>query len=142
MELGKKAALVYLTDEILSDSTLLESFVSRAVTEEMGFMLDAEVIAGNGVGPEFLGVLNSNALVTQDKLTGQAAATIKAENIFQMYERYSGSLQSGVWCCHKSCLEQIMTMSIAVGTGGIPVYMPANQMAGRPYNSLLGMPIW
>ena len=142
MELGKKCALVYLTDEILSDSTLLESFVTRAVTEEMGFMLDAEVIAGNGVGSEFLGILSSSALVTQDKLVGQTAETIHAENIFQMYERYSGSLQSGVWCCHKSCLEQIMTMSIAVGTGGIPVYMPANQMAGRPYNSLLGMPIW
>jgi hypothetical protein len=27
-------------------------------------------------------------------------------------------------------------MSLAVGTGGIPIYMPANAMAGQPYQPL------
>jgi HK97 family phage major capsid protein len=34
-------------------------------------------------------------------------------------------------------------MSLTVGTGGVPVFMPANGAAGRPFDTLFGLPlIW
>lgn len=32
-------------------------------------------------------------------------------------------------------------MSLSVGTGGIPVYMPPNGAAGTPYGTLFGRPV-
>ena len=34
-----------------------------------------------------------------------------------------------------------MQMSIAVGTGGVPLWVPGNSAANEPYPSLLGLPI-
>ena len=35
---------------------------------------------------------------------------------------------------------QLFTMSLAVGTGGIPVYMPAGGLNDAPYGRLMGLP--
>ena len=32
-------------------------------------------------------------------------------------------------------------MSLAVGTGGIPIYMPAGGLSGQPYATLFGRPV-
>ncbi len=32
-------------------------------------------------------------------------------------------------------------MSMAVGTGGVPVFMPAGGISGQPYNTLFGRPV-
>jgi HK97 family phage major capsid protein len=32
-------------------------------------------------------------------------------------------------------------MAMSVGTGGVPVFMPANGLSGSPYNTLMGRPI-
>ena len=32
-------------------------------------------------------------------------------------------------------------MYVAVGTGGVPVYMPANNLSESPFSSLLGRPV-
>jgi len=32
-------------------------------------------------------------------------------------------------------------MSISVGTGGAPIYLPANGLAGNPYPTLMGRPV-
>jgi HK97 family phage major capsid protein len=32
-------------------------------------------------------------------------------------------------------------MSLAVGTGGVPIYMPAGGLSGAPYGTLFGRPV-
>jgi HK97 family phage major capsid protein len=49
--------------------------------------------------------------------------------------------RDAVWNINQDIEPQLFQMYIAVGTGGIPVYLPANGMAGSPYGTLLGRPV-
>lgn len=40
-----------------------------------------------------------------------------------------------------SCLPQLFSLYLGVGTGGTAVYMPASGAAGRPYSTLMGRPV-
>lgn len=140
LTLHKKIGLCYCSDELLEDSTLLGQYIQTGFAREMGFALDNEILNGTG-GAQFLGILNANCLVSVAKETGQASSTVIAENIFKMYSRFNGNLSNAVWVVNKGVLPQLYKMSIAVGTGGIPVFQPANQMVGKPYQTLMGLPI-
>ena len=55
------------------------------------------------------------------------------------------SRPNSVWLINQDIEPDLHTMSIAVGTGGIPVYMPANGLSQQPYGTLYGrpvLPIW
>jgi HK97 family phage major capsid protein len=56
-----------------------------------------------------------------------------------MYARFSG--KNGIWIANRDTFPQLAQMSLAVGTGGMPVFLPANGAAGMPYNTLMGIPI-
>jgi HK97 family phage major capsid protein len=76
------------------------------------------------------------------KETGQTTKTILAENIIKMYSRiFAGSLGNAVWLVNQDTLPQLYTMSLAVGTGGAPIFMPAGGLSQSPYNTLLGRPV-
>ena len=141
LTLQKLIGLFYATDELLEDTTALESVVRQAFTEEFGFMLDDAIFRGDGAGkPQ--GFFTSDALVSVAKETGQSLDTIEYDNIVKMYARLWGrSRSSAVWYINQDILPQLFTMVIPVGTGGVPVYLPANSAAGRPFQTLLGLPI-
>jgi len=143
LNLKKMAGLAYATDENLSDSAQLESVIRRGFTSGFGFKLDDLLINGTG-GGEPLGFLNAGSLVTVSKETGQTAATIQAENVIKMYSRmFAGSLGSAVWLINQNTLPQLLTMSIAVGTGGVPVYLPpGNTLINAPGGALMGRPVF
>ena len=68
--------------------------------------------------------------------------SLLAENVIKMYSRLlPGSDRSACWLINKNVLPQLFTMSLAVGTGGVPLYMPANSMAGQPFQTLFGLPV-
>jgi len=46
-----------------------------------------------------------------------------------------------VWLINQNVEPQLFQMSLAVGTGGIPVYMPAGGLSGQPYGTLFGRPV-
>lgn len=46
-----------------------------------------------------------------------------------------------IWIANPNTLPQLATMSIAVGTGGVPVWLPANGASGKPYSTLFGLPL-
>jgi len=141
LELNKLIGLCYATDELLQDTTALESIIGQAFSEEFGFMIDDAIINGTGAGLP-LGVLNSGCLVTVSKETGQPAATILAENVIKMWARmWSRSRPNAVWFINQNIEPQLYTMSLAVGVGGIPVYMPANGLSDSPYARLMGRPV-
>jgi HK97 family phage major capsid protein len=141
LELKKLTGLCYLTDELLQDAAALESVVMQSFADEISFKLEDAIIRGDGAGKP-LGILNSPALVTVAKETGQAANTVIAENIFAMWSRCWGrSRQNAVWLINQDVEPQLFSMSMAVGTGGVPVYMPAGGISGQPYSTLFGRPV-
>jgi HK97 family phage major capsid protein len=86
LNMNKLFGLFYATDELLADAAALESVAMAAFSEEFGFKLDDGIIRGTGAGQP-LGVLNSPALVSVAKETGQAAASIVVENLDKMWSR-------------------------------------------------------
>lgn len=123
-ELKKCGVLMYMTDEMVQDAVASGSIAQQAVGEEFGFMIDDSLVNGSGADQP-LGVLNAGCLVSQAKETGQDAATIVAENILKMWNRMPAKMRTAAeWYINQDCEAQLETMYIAIGTGGIPVYMP------------------
>jgi len=74
--------------------------------------------------------------------TGQAADTIVYENVLKMWSRLIANARSdAIWCVNQDCEPQLHSMSLAVGTGGAPVYLPAGGAAQSPYATLFGRPV-
>ena len=103
-------------------------------------MVDDGIINGSGA-TDPLGILNGGSLVTVNKETGQKATTIVAENVIKMEARMLGTGKNAVWLANSNIKSQLYTMAIAVGTGGVPVYMPAGGVSGQQYPTLFGKPV-
>jgi HK97 family phage major capsid protein len=141
LSLKKLMGICYATDELLSDAMALESIVTKAFTDEFSFKVDDACINGNGSGQP-LGVLNAPCLVTVAKEGSQSADTIAWENIVKMWSRMWGrSRQNAVWYINQDIEPQLYSMSLAVGTGGQLVYMPAGGASTEPYSTLFGRPV-
>jgi len=141
LNLKKLIGLCYATDELLQDAAALEGYIRQSFISEFGFQIDDAIINGTGAGMP-LGILNSGCLVSVTKETGQAAATVVAENVVKMYSRiFASSRPNAVWLINQNIEPQLFTMSLAVGTGGIPIYMPAGGLSGQPYGTLFGRPV-
>ena len=141
LNLKKLIGLCYATDELLQDATALEGVIRSGFSSEFGFLLDDAIINGTGAGQP-LGILNSGCLVSVAKETGQTADTVVAENVIKMYSRiFASSRPNAIWLINQNIEPQLFTMSLAVGTGGIPIYMPAGGLSGQPYATLFGRPV-
>jgi HK97 family phage major capsid protein len=141
LSLNKMIGLCYATDELLQDAAALGSVLMQGFSEEFNFMVDEAILRGSGAGQP-LGILNASCLVSVAAETGQDSTTIVAQNIMNMYARlYNRSRPNAVWLINQDCLPQLMQLSIPVGTGGIPLWIAGNSLAGQPYNTLLGRPV-
>ncbi len=141
LELKKLVGLTYCTDELLQDASALEAWIGQAVAAEFEFKIADAIINGDGAAKP-LGILNSPCLVTVTAETGQGASTIVAENIIKMWaSRFGPRSSQYVWLINQNIEPQLYTMALAVGTGGVPVYMPAGGLSGAPYGSLMGRPV-
>ena len=140
LRLKKVAGLVYASDEILEDSPIsMEPLLTRLFSDALAWQLDNVFINGSGAGKP-LGVLNAPCLISVAKETGQAAATILFENVIKAYARmYDKS--NAVWMANDDTFQQLASMSLAVGTGGAPVWLPAGGVSGKPYDTLMGKPL-
>ena len=138
--LSKMTAVVYATDELLNDSPIaLETFLSTMVSTEMALTKDEDIINGSGAG-EAQGIMNSPALISVTKESGQAATTINFTNVLKMWSRLNGpSMRNAVWLISQDSMQQIMQLSVVVGTGGAPVIV-ANATTALP-NNIFGAPI-
>lgn len=139
-KLNKLIALVYMTDELLADTTALESYVMQVVPDELRFLAENSVIRGTGTGqPD--GVVGHDGTVEIDAEDGQAAATLLAENVINMWSRRWAGALDYVWLINQDALPQLIQMSLAVGTGGQLVYMPPGGLSAAPYATLNGRPL-
>jgi len=140
LTLNKLGLMAFVTDEMISDSPAsMEVILRDAFRDALTFELNDALIRGTGAGrPQ--GILNASALVTVSKETDQQAGTILFENIVKMYTRINDR-SNAVWMVNPVCLPELVKMSLSFGTAGTAVWLPANGIAGRPFDTLMGLPV-
>jgi len=144
LTLHKQTVLVPVTDEMIEDSPIsMAAFLNQIVPQAIAFQQDADHINGTGAGMA-LGAINaaSPSLIVVPPEALQPAATIVYENIVNMWARFKMVNQAtSCWVAGLDCFPQLATMAMAVGTGGVPVWQPANLAAGQPLSTLMGLPL-
>ncbi len=141
LSLNKLIGLCYATDELLDDAQALAQTINEGFRDEFNFKITDAIIRGTGAGMP-LGILNSGCVVSVSKEAGQATDSIVFENVQNMWSRLlAPSRPNAIWTINQDCEPQLGRMSLAVGTGGVPVYMPAGGAAASPYATLFGRPV-
>jgi HK97 family phage major capsid protein len=140
----KLMCLGYATDEMLSDAAVLETIMGKAFSEEIAYTVDDAVMNGDGAGKP-LGFMNSGALITVDKESGQAADTIVGWNVIRMLARTPVRSRSKlVWLVNRNLEPQLWTLTHPTNAD-ILLYKPpglsGNVMANAPDGTLLGRPV-
>ena len=134
--------LCYVSDKLLKNATFLGQELNQLFSEEFQFKVQNLIVNGVGAG-QALGFLNSGCLVSVAKETGQAAATIVAENVLKMFSRFSPSASGNslVWLANRNTFFQLFTMTYDIGTGGemARLYIPPTTPGG--VGSMLGYPV-
>lgn len=138
LKLKKVAAFGYASDELLSDAVAMGSIYEQAFAEELTFLVEDAIFNGTGAGqPQ--GILNASCLVSITKETNQAATSIVYANIVKMWSRmWSRARANAVWFINQDIEPQLFQMALSVGTGGVPVYLPANGLSASPFGTLMG----
>lgn len=140
-ELNRVAALGYATEELLSDAPALGGLYQEAFRNELIFMTEDAIFAGDGVGKPygmFTGTAGGN-FISVSKETNQAGSTIVTTNLSKMWQRLIPRGKSrSIWAINSDCGPQLDELSLAVGTGGLqPRFVNYNQagiltIKGRP----------
>ena len=142
LRLKKLGGLAFLTDELAEDSIIsVEAILTRLIGDEMAWVVDDEILFGSGAS-QMLGVYNAPCHVAVAKETGQAADTILRENIEAMWTQlWAPSRGSAVWLINQECLPALNSMTLDVGTGGVPMYSPPGGLTQLPYGTIKGRPV-
>ncbi len=142
--LNKIAALGYATDELLQDSSALQTIMSIGFENEIRFEVEDSIFNGNGAGKP-LGIFKSGAVITVPKDSGQAAGTITFNNLVKMLDRMPAkSRRNAVWVIADSQVETMLYNIMLPGGAGYPVYLPPGVRApagAEVYGQLLGRPV-
>lgn len=137
--LQKLGVLVKATDELLDDATALASYISNAAPNAIMHQVNKAILTGNGVGKP-LGILNSAFTVTQSKEAGQAADTVVAANVLNMYSRmFPASRANAAWYINPAVEAQLRNLKD--GNGNYVYVSPGGQFNASPYGLLLGRPV-
>ena len=140
---NKLGAMCKVSNELIEDS---RSTAVAEIQDLFGIAIRSKIndsiLNGTGVGQP-LGIYNAPALISVAKRGSQAADTIIFDNITDIYIRayHEGGIGGYVWIVSPTALGQLISMNMAVGTGGAPVWLPANGISGAPYNTLYGLPV-
>ena len=141
LELKKLTGLLYATDEMMQDAPALATIMAQAFPEEFAFMLDDAMFEGPGTDQP-LGFMKAGCKVTVNAETGQTAGSIVYENITNMWARLPPrGMARAEWWINNDAMPQLQQLAMVIGTGGVPVYLPANGAAGSPYGTLFGRPV-
>ena len=132
----------FISDSLLrkapgAASALLET----AASDEIAFKIGSAIFSGDGVGKP-RGFTGHAATVVVSKENAQAANTIVAANINKMWARCLADYRGGaVWLINQDVEPALEELSAVVGTGGVPIYLPAGGIAETPNARLKGRPV-
>lgn len=143
MELTKKKmiGLGYLTDELLVDAPAANALLTKAFQAELRFMLTDEFFRGSGAG-QMLGIFKSKAVYQASIVGGQTIANSNqyiATNAATMLASLPPSLWSeAIWLYQPELLPTMVTAVVGTGGSAVPVFLGANGISGRPYDTIFG----
>lgn len=136
LRLKKIAALVYATDELLSDASALEAEIGTEVPAALRYKVEDAILNGTGAGQP-LGIRQVAANIEVAKDTSQTADTVTSGNVANMFGRMiPASRNNAIWLMDHTVYPQIITMTL----GDQPVWTPNFQVS--PNGQLLGRPIF
>lgn len=135
--------LYFMSNEINNDVPALQSEMNKLFEKELAFRKQEMVIRGTGSG-EGLGILVAANKVEVAKESGQVAATIVYRNTTKMMSRiYLENFGGLAWLANQNTMDQLLNLTIDVGTGGslTNAFMP--NFAGTPgvIGTLHGYPV-
>lgn len=136
--LNELYAFVTASDELLEDAPRLNVRLESKAAQAIGWKVDSAIQFGDGVGKP-LGWMNSGALVTVAKETGQAAASLVPKNVAKMFSRMLGeSVSRAHWRINSDVIPDLMTMTL----GDQPIWTPPSTgLVNAPGGLLLGRPV-
>ncbi len=139
LQLEDMMGLAYQTGRELRDARAMEQVTTKSFQSEFSFKADDEIMRGSGIGM-MTGLLNADCLVTQSKISGQAANTIKTGNISSMWTRMPTRLKAGsIWIGNSEITPQLDELSITAGSSALEprfvTYGPDGvlRIKGRPF---------
>jgi len=141
LQLNKLIALCYATDELLEDASALEAVIQESFGEEMTFKVEDAIINGTGAGQP-LGILNSGALITQSKDSGDSGAVLTTNDVLNMWNRlWVPSRPNAAWLADVSIEPQLYKLVLgAPSLGQILLYTPPGEK-GNQTGMLMGRPV-
>ena len=105
-------AFALTTDELLDDAPRLASRLTTKASAAIIYKMVEAFMWGDGVGKP-IGWMNSPALITQTKESGQSASTIVVANVFKMLSRVPASeLAGSFWAANPDTIPQLGQLSI------------------------------
>ncbi|MCL1944854.1 MAG: phage major capsid protein [Firmicutes bacterium] len=138
LSLKKVTAMVAITDELMSDSTAMTSYIQQAAPAAIATVLDLAVLEGSGTGQP-VGIFdasNKNIVAVKPKDDNKA---ITLDDINKMYSSLLPSLRQGAkWYINPEMEGLLANMT---DDGGNIVYMPAGMVDGKPFAILKGLPV-
>jgi HK97 family phage major capsid protein len=137
-QLHELYAFCAASNELLSDSSMLENRLTRQAGRAISWAASEAVMWGNGAGKP-LGFLSSPALVTIAAEGGQATATVVIANLGKMLARVIRTGGRPLWLVNPDVIPQLIGLTI----GNMPVWVPMNQGAqANPFDGfILGYPV-
>lgn len=115
-ELHKLAVLQYASDEVLSDTNLLNSIIAQSAAEELSFLVNDSIVRGSGAGQP-LGILNSAAVISAVRTN---ATNIDHDDILRMVARTnSRRFANSVWFANPDIAPEIDSLNFTAGSTGI-----------------------
>lgn len=143
LNLHKLFVLIHSSDELLADvqGLAMEQYLMRVASDEINFIVGDAILNGTGAGQP-AGIMTSNSLITVNKDAGQAAATVSAQNIVNMWARlWAPCRQNAVWLINQDVEPQLQNMTVGTGSAATLAYLPPGGLASKPYATMLGRPI-
>lgn len=139
IETDQLYAFVLATNELLRDAAQLNDRITTKAAEAIVWAIVESFVRGSGAGMP-LGILNSAALVSVAKESGQAADSVVPANVAKMYSRLIKQGGSAFWIANDDVLPALLTMTI----GNQPVYLAPGGFAGdaAPGGLLYGRPVY
>lgn len=141
MDLEKLMGIAYATDELEEDTAFISDWYRESFGVAVSRSAEIAIVSGSGAGVP-LGILNAPCLVTVNKESGQTTDTIIYDNVLKMWARLPGmKRRNAVWLVNPDAETQLGKMALTIGTGGVPVYLPAGGLSVDGYSTLFGCPV-
>jgi HK97 family phage major capsid protein len=144
MELIAKKLIVlsYATDEQLVDGPALAAYLDKVVPLEFAFQIDNTVYNGTGAGQP-LGFLNSGALITQAKDSGDSTATVSTADVLAMWGRlWAPSRKNAAWFINVDVEKVLWNLTRGSGTAVELLYTgPGEKGNSSNYGVMMGRPV-